>query len=625
MPDVVIRTEGLSKIYPLVASTRRRLLYVLGFEKSGGDAVPTKSAVDAIDLEIRRGEKVGIIGRNGSGKSTLLGMISGTIEPSRGRLSVTGDVHALLQLGAGFNEELTGRENANSYLALQGVSGRQARGLVARIAEFAEIGVYFDQPVKTYSSGMRLRLMFAAATSISPDVLVLDEVLSVGDAYFIGKSFERMRDLCAGEGTTLIVVSHAVNMLPELCDRIIWLDNGAIRMDGEPETVARAYDAFIRTEEENRLRKLQATSPVRQLTALPDDGATVSSGNGAARPDRDELPASLVGEIRLPDGQPPGHRLIVQRLEFWQGGVRVADIPVGAGSLAGDAVLLVEDGAGNWGPFEETKSGTGRSFLAYGSPFHKLPFLVTTGELRAALDAGGVEVRLTCTSANEDGLEVALHADDPLKAWYARLVVQAGERAGTATGMLAPREDIAPGSDERLAAATTGRFGTRRIELTDIDFLDETDRVRLVFSIGAPFRVRMRFRVNDPALDENAEVVVAFQKDGLQVTHRFFLNEYRFCASARREGEILLDATPLLLAPGEYAVSVAVHAAGHATRKTPREHFAVSRTVYDMYYRCFHITVFEPYHTTLLRDVIFQHPAIWLVDSEEYQKTALTD
>lgn len=620
MPDLVIRAEGLSKIYPLATSTRRRLLYVLGFDRSGDRAVATKAAVAALDLEIRRGEKVGIVGRNGSGKSTLLGMISGTIEPSEGRLVVDGTIHALLQLGAGFNDDLTGRDNAYSYLAMQGVSGRDADRRVGEIADFAEIGIYFDQPVKTYSSGMRLRLMFAAATSVSPDILILDEVLSVGDAYFIGKSFDRMRQLCAGDGTTLLVVSHAVNMLPELCDRIVWIDNGAVRMDGDPVTVARAYDNFVRAEEENRLRKLQAANPVRQLATLlgepPDaDAAAAQSAGGT--------PFGIVGEFRMPDGQPPRNRLVIQRLELLRDGAPLADIRVGADRDAGDAILLTGEDEGNWGHWDVAAAG--RPFASFGSPFHKLPFVITAKTLPASIDAAGLEARLTCSSGGAGDVDLLLHRETPPGRWRARFALNGAAAGETVTAPLLPLAAGELVDDAPPSSATSGRYGTRRIEFLDVEFLGEGDRPRLVYSIGAPLRVRMRYRINDPGLDENAEIVLAFQKDGLQVTNRFFLDEYRFAAGERREGEIFLDASPLLLAQGEYVVSVALHAAGHATRKLPREHVSVARTVYDMYYRYFHLTVFEPYHTTLLNDVIFQHPATWIVDSQKFQTTVVTD
>ena len=245
--------------------------------------------------------------------------------------------------------------------------------------------------------------------------------------------------------------------------------------------------------------------------------------------------------------------------------------------------------------------------------------------LEAALERGDIEARLACSAEAAMEIDLQLHAEDPPRCWRARFNATGIAGGETIAAALAPLPADSLADAAKSSRSTSGRFGTRRIEFLDIAFLGDGDLPRLVYSIGAPLRVRMRYRVNDPNLDENAEVVLAFQKDGLQVTNRFFLDEYRFSASERREGEIHLDASPLLLAPGEYVVSVAIHAAGHATRKLPREHVSVARAVYDMYSRYFHLTVFEPYHTTLLQDVIFQHPATWIVDSRKFRTTVVTD
>src|SRR5262249_6339835 len=150
------------------------------------------------------------IGRNGAGKSTFLKLVTRVIEPSSGTLEVAGKVHALLQIGTGFHPDFTGRENVFAFFAQLGITGEDARRRFADVVEFAEIEEYIDQPVKTYSTGMSVRLMFSASTSIEPELLVLDEVLGVGDAYFAHKSFERMRELCEREAATLLLVTHDV-------------------------------------------------------------------------------------------------------------------------------------------------------------------------------------------------------------------------------------------------------------------------------------------------------------------------------------------------------------------------------------------------------------------------------
>ena len=176
------------------------------------------------------------------------------IEPTSGTLEVKGKAHALLQIGTGFHPDFTGRENVFAYLAQLGVTGAEAERRYREIVEFAELEEYIGQPVKTYSSGMAVRLMFSTATAITPELLVLDEVLGVGDAYFAQKSYERMRELTEGAGTTLLLVTHDIYSAVKICERIIWIDRGRVLMDGDGPVVIKAYEDSIRQQEEARLR-----------------------------------------------------------------------------------------------------------------------------------------------------------------------------------------------------------------------------------------------------------------------------------------------------------------------------------------------------------------------------------
>src|SRR6188474_986438 len=182
--NVVVRATGLSKRYRLYDSPRHRVLDTLGLLRGSRAAVREHLALADVSFDVTRGQKVGIIGRNGAGKSTLLRLITGATSPSSGTLKVHGETQALLQLGTGFHPDLTGRENVMAYLGHIGLTGSQARARVADVVDFAELEEYIDQPVKTYSSGMAMRLMFSASTVIAPSLLVIDEVLGVGDAYF---------------------------------------------------------------------------------------------------------------------------------------------------------------------------------------------------------------------------------------------------------------------------------------------------------------------------------------------------------------------------------------------------------------------------------------------------------
>ncbi len=225
-----------------------------------------------INFDIQPGEAIGIIGQNGAGKSTLLKIITGTLKPSEGRVQVNGRIAAILELGMGFNPELTGRQNVRHAAGLMGFSPEQIDAAMADIEAFAEIGEYFDEPVRTYSSGMQVRVAFAVATAWRPEILIVDEALSVGDAYFQHKSFARIREF-REQGTTLLIVSHDRSAIQCLCDRAILLEQGTVIKDGDPEEVFDFYNALI-AEKEN------STVEVKKL----DDGkAQTSSGTGEAR------------------------------------------------------------------------------------------------------------------------------------------------------------------------------------------------------------------------------------------------------------------------------------------------------------------------------------------------------
>lgn len=224
-----------------------------------------------VSFTVSRGEAVGLVGHNGAGKSTLLKLLTGTLQPTEGRLAVSGRVAAILELGMGFNPELTGRQNVRHTAGLMGFTPAQIEQAMPAIESFAEIGEYFDEPVRTYSSGMQMRVAFAVATAWRPEVLIIDEALSVGDAYFQHKSFDRIRSFQKA-GTTLLIVSHDRNAIQTLCDRAILLERGRIAYEGEPEAVMDYYNAAMAD---------RANSRIEQIVA--DDGKVRTiSGTGEA-------------------------------------------------------------------------------------------------------------------------------------------------------------------------------------------------------------------------------------------------------------------------------------------------------------------------------------------------------
>lgn len=242
-----------------------------------------KWVLQRINFAVQPGEAVGIIGINGAGKSTLLKMITGTTQPTTGSVHITGRVAALLELGMGFHPDFTGRQNAFMAGQLLGYSVEEIARLMPEIEAFAEIGDYIDQPVRVYSSGMQMRLAFSVATAHRPDVLIVDEALSVGDAYFQHKSFDRIRGF-RKQGTTLLIVSHDKQAIQSICDRAILLNAGELAVEGEPEAVMDYYNALLAGHQNQRVKqevlddgKVQTVSgtgeaTVSSITLVSEDG-----------------------------------------------------------------------------------------------------------------------------------------------------------------------------------------------------------------------------------------------------------------------------------------------------------------------------------------------------------------
>jgi len=286
---VAIEAARVSKAYILRREQRRTLKEVVLRQYAPSERV---EALREVSFEVRRGEAFGVIGSNGSGKSTLLKLIAGTSKPTSGRLDVHGRVSALLELGAGFHPDFTGRENAYLNGSLLGLARKQMDAAMPRVEAFSDLGRFFDAPVKTYSSGMYARLGFAVAVHLEPDVLLVDEVLAVGDEYFQHKCFAKIAEL-RGQERTIVLVSHDLGSVQRLCERAIWLDQGRVAASGAVRDVIAAYQRTV-GEREQRERasrgevgarwgsKKVEIVRARVLDGTGSDGAVFAMGEPAS-------------------------------------------------------------------------------------------------------------------------------------------------------------------------------------------------------------------------------------------------------------------------------------------------------------------------------------------------------
>ena len=550
-------------MYRLYDGPGSRLLDMFGWLSQKPGRFTEHAALDGVSLDIRRGEKVAFIGRNGAGKSTLLKLVTTVIEPTSGTLEVQGKVHALLQIGTGFHPDFTGRENVLAYLAQLGVTGRDAERKYAGIVQFAELEEYIGQPVKTYSSGMAVRLMFSTATAITPELLVLDEVLGVGDAYFAQKSYERMRELTDGAGTTLLLVTHDIYSAAKFCERIIWIDRGRILMDGDGGRVITAYEDSIRQQEEARLR-------LKKQTRLQEIAAVDATDAGP-----------MLIEIKPATGRPESAPVYFSRIAVEHDGRVVDEVPFDEAAFDEQRPTHLHREGTNWGPPVEWEGRHSRALLNYGSPFHKVAAVVNARE-----GSQSAEVVIDYWT----GSEVDLAVD----AFWSREQRSIGRLQGPPGGWRQARLPLAGqtthGAPQVAGVNTTGIFGSGALVIRDVRIRNERGEDSLSLDHGRPATLELDYELKDESFHERPHIVVAVQRDGVLDVCRFISRDLLLDATIRRSGRIHLRIPNLLLTDGQYSITILVAKEGYYDQ-TQTLFFTLNPDVYYVAARLFDIVV----------------------------------
>lgn len=276
-PEIAIELRGVTKHFrkrtlrPAFTTLKSELIRLLRADRRRAerDLIPV---LRGVDLEIPAGQTFGIVGRNGSGKSTILKLITGIYAPSAGTVQVNGRISALLELGAGFHPDFSGRENILINGRIMGMSAREIRERTPEIIRFSELEEFIDQPIRTYSSGMFLRLAFSVATHVNPDILIVDEILAVGDDHFARKSLNKMLEFKA-QRKTIVLVTHDLGTVERWCDAAVWIEGGVVRRQGAPKDVADAYRRTIAEEEMRQQAALPAAPPPLPAPPVPEQAS----------------------------------------------------------------------------------------------------------------------------------------------------------------------------------------------------------------------------------------------------------------------------------------------------------------------------------------------------------------
>jgi ABC-type polysaccharide/polyol phosphate transport system ATPase subunit len=571
--DVIIRAEQLTKTYRLHRRPHDRVFSL--FRKTPKDAefdpASVHHALRGVDLEIRRGEKVAVIGRNGAGKSTLLKIITRAIEPTSGKLDVRGKSHALLSLGVGFHPDFSGRENAYSFLAHMGVAGKKADALVEDSIAFAEIEEYIDQPIKTYSTGMQARLMFAVSTALEPDLLVIDEVLGVGDAYFQNKSFERIRELCESNNTTLLLVSHDIYSAAKLCPRIIWIDQGRVKGDGPATEMLKAYENSIRLQEDARQKQKLA------LAFRRDVGRTAH-------------PAFI--EIRARNNEPASSPVYFSEatLRFEQHDVRTLPLltaengstPLGSGYAA----QIMPHAP--WGAPVEIDGRMTRPWNNFGAVEHKAGFVIFPRDENAAAALGKATLSFTVHANAAVDADVVYVSPEGAEFILHRLLTEPLQWQTVSVAL----DSAAPATSVAQIDGGRGRQGSGRVILYGFEMRNEEKQSTFVFEHGRPATLSMDYRINDTLLDERCQIIIAFRRNGVEDIARLMGKNIRFDAGAAKNGRVECNLTPLRLGAAKYKIAVMVAKENYFDQHNGL-FYSINPDVYDVHSECMEIEVVD--------------------------------
>ncbi len=580
MSDIAIQLDGITKHFRRFRSPGLRALNALGIPVPAG-SFDTFTALESVSLTVRQGEKVALIGRNGAGKTTLLRLISKQIQPDSGHIRVAGNLEALMELGTGFHPDFNALQNIRSALAYQGVSGAKVAQLEAQIIDFAELDDFIMRPVREYSTGMYARLAFAVATSIEPDILIIDEILGAGDAYFVGKSIQRMKELTS-QGATVLFVSHDMSAVQMLCDRGVWIDGGRVREDSDVLSVSKAYNAFIREEEEVRLR-------MRSMTLSRSTVREVMKGEAC------EI-YRFVGE----DLHVPKKPFLLSGVRFRAGATPWQTMSLS--NLDDTSRIIDEPGSTDWSRLAVQGGKLSRAFSQQGGRFKHAPFQIDWRGLPSH------DRKIELTTRGSPSSDIAFERFDADLGRYERLGTIAKDANWSTRVFDVPASQSSRQSIRETASfeleplASIDRYGDGDTRIVGFAFFDSEMRRRHTLVSGEAAAAVLRFEVERPVTNP-VGVVAIYRPDGTCAMQVFSNRLGDELGVLQASGLLRVRFTPLLLGPGDYIVSVALFKALPLSS-------GIEPPAYDLHDRCYALKVLPPAGIAVEIGTVNQ-PASW--------------
>lgn len=588
MSKNAIEITNLGKMYRLYNKPMDKVLDAFGLNFWKKNYYQEFWALRNFDLKIKKGERIGIIGRNGAGKSTLLKTIIGNVSPTEGHIQVDGNIQALMELGTGFHPEFTGRQNIRASLSYQGFSSKEIAMKEDEIIDFAELEEFIDQPIKTYSAGMYARLAFSTATAIQPEILIIDEVLGAGDAYFAGKSVERMRNLTEQSGATVLFVSHDLSSVLQLCERIIWIDRGKVRADGNPLEIIKQYSAMIRKEEEIRLR-------ARDLK--------ISKKHAIALEKHEDIYQTLLFHFVPGSGEKPKGKNKIYSLALFCDKEEIGKIDVGGpmdNSLDQPHHLIDSKGFMDWGAACRGKGEMYREYRDLKGKYKHAPFefsvpkslLIDNKSFYLEIDMEiekepiAVELYNGRSYTRLEALPGCERSLNRIEIPYGILIADNKEETviekdqDTYLGETATSIDLSSDfEDGGLNSSEISEYGNKEAQILAVHMFNHEGTETKIFEVEQSMEVRITY-TSDIELEDAIFVFCIYLPDG-RCASQWIADEHMYKGNKiPSKGTFRFSVKKLLLGKGSYVASVAIFKKSSGNGDEPDSYHVLDRSIH---------------------------------------------